>query len=48
MNVLGICEECEEEIIEGLGCDCGAYEPGFDKVAYFVEKQTGYQIKRGA
>lgn len=40
------CEDCESKIIEGLGCDCGNYEPGFDKVAYFVEKETGYQMER--
>ena len=26
--------------------ECGAYESGFDKVAYFVEKTTGYQVER--
>ena len=40
------CEDCDSEIIEGLGCDCGTYEPGFDKAAYFVEKTTSYQVVR--
>lgn len=30
------CEACESEIIDGLGCECGDYESGFDKAAYFA------------
>lgn len=41
-----MCEECETEIVDGLGCDCGAYEPGHDRVAYFVEKETGLTVER--
>lgn len=41
-----MCEDCDSEITEGLGCDCGTYEPGFDKVAYQVEKATGYRMVR--
>jgi hypothetical protein len=42
-RIMNLCENCETEIVDGLGCDCGDYEPGFDKVAYFVEKSTGYK-----
>ena len=41
-----LCENCETEIDPCLGCECGDYEPGFDKVAHFVEKETGYQMDR--
>lgn len=41
-----ICEECGSEIVYGLGCDCGAYEPGYDKVADRVEQATGYRPER--
>ena len=41
-----LCEECETEIVDGLGCQCGAYEPGFDKVADRVFRRTGYEVER--
>ncbi len=43
---MSTCENCETEIIEGLGCDCGDYEPGQDRIAHFVEQRTGYKVER--
>ena len=42
---ISCCESCETEITE-IGCDCGDYEPGFDKVADHVERRTGYILER--
>ena len=43
---MNLCENCETEIVEGLGCECGYYEPGFDKAAYHVERVTGIRVER--
>ena len=40
------CENCDTEIVKGLGCECGDYEPGFDKVADHVERSTGYKVSQ--
>ena len=40
-----LCEECETEVTE-IGCECGAHEPGFDKVANHVQRSTGYYVER--
>ena len=43
MNDKLLCENCETEILDGLGCECGDYEPGSYKVADHVERSTGYR-----
>lgn len=40
-----MCEECDTEVINGLGCDCGTYEPCADKAADHLERSTGYRPK---
>ncbi len=40
-----MCEDCETEIVEGLGCECGNYEPGQDRVADHVERITGIRLE---
>lgn len=36
------CKNCKTEITQ-TGCQCGAYEPEFDRRAAHVEQMTGYR-----